>query len=91
MSAPSVGQLVFVARPQVNGGGFDPGLVLANLGPGLFTPGLAFNTSILLFSTATVGGTVTTMTITADVYPNRASASSQAPGNLTQQQSASVL
>jgi hypothetical protein len=91
MSAPTIGQLVFVARPQVNGSGFDPGIVLANLGAGLKSPGSAYEITALVFSTPADGGNVTTMTVTAELYPTRVIAASQAPGSFAQPQAASVL
>lgn len=92
MSAPTIGQLVFVARPQVqaNSGDFDAALVLANLGAGVHVPATAYQVDLLLFSTDHLGN-IKPITVTAELYPDRATAASQAPGSLTAPQSASVV
>jgi hypothetical protein len=85
--------LVFCARPQVNGAGFDPALVLANLdGNAAHTAApFTFRVELLLFSTDPSSGVMKPMTVEAVLYEDRVTAAGQAPGSLTQLQAASVM
>ena len=92
-AAVTPGQLVFVARPQIHGGGFDPAIVLENLPADATHQGTPFMVSVLLFHTDPSTGTdiIKPMIVDAEVHEDRDTAASQAPGNLTQPQSASFM
>jgi hypothetical protein len=74
MAAPTIGQLVFVTRPQGLDHGFDPALVLANIGSGSYPPaGTYYAVTALAFS-PTGGGGLVPQTVTVNLYPDRATA-----------------
>jgi len=89
MSAPALGQVVFVTQPQP-ATGFDVGIVTANLGAGQHVS-TAYMVSALLFTTDPASGVIKPIVVEAELYADRTTATNLAPGNLTQPQSASVL
>ena len=89
MSAPALGQVVFVAQPQP-ASGFDVGIVQSNLGAGQHVS-TAYMVSALLFATDPASGVIKPIVVTAEVYADRTTAANLAPGNMTSPQSASVV
>jgi len=64
MSAPALGQVVFVAQPQP-ATGFDVGIVTANLGAGAHVAS-AYEVSVLLFTTDPASGVIKPIVVEAE-------------------------
>jgi hypothetical protein len=88
MAAPSLGQMVFVARPQTASAGWDPGFVLTNTGAGQHGS-TSYMVTALVFRTEVDYGHVTPITCPCEVWPTRAAA--VLPAFLDMPQAASVL
>lgn len=89
MAAPSIGQMVFVARPQsAPMPGWDPALVLTNTGAGIHGS-TSYMVTALVFRTEVDHGPVTPITVPAELYSTRAAA--VLPAFLDMPQAASVV
>lgn len=91
MAVPSIGQMVFVARPQTAPmPGWDAALILSNTGAGIHGS-TSYMVTALVFRTEIDHGHVTPITVPAELYPTRAAAALLLPTFVDQPQAASVL